>query len=346
MSISTGQPDGFGPAATVAEVGEHRLIAMISERLTQAAAESGPELPDGFAVEVDSGDDAAVLQLGSDRVVVSTDVLVEERHFRVRWSSGIDVGVKVAGANLADIAAMGAQPVALVVALVVPGTTRLDWILDLATGLGQEAGRIGARVVGGDISSGEAISVTATALGQLRAGGKPVTLAGARVGDQVALAGKLGWSAAGLTVLSRGFTSPKIVVDAHRRPTPDYAAAIAAGAAGAHSMTDVSDGLVADLAQIARASNVAVEVELDQLPKSDELVQASAALNVPLTEWLLGGGEDHGFVATFAAEVELPTGFTKVGRVQARQVGSPIVGVIDSNGNPLDLRSYRGYVHY
>lgn len=348
MTTSDGTGDGFGPATTVAEVGEHKLISLIGERLKAEVASGGIEgslaAPEGVAVEVDSGDDAAVLKLGSDRAVVSTDVLVEERHFRVRWSSGLDVGVKVAAANLADIAAMGAKPVALVVALVLPGTTPLSWVLELAQGLAREAARAGAVVVGGDISGGEVISVTATALGQLAA--KAVRLGGAQPGDQVAIAGRLGWSEAGLTILSRGFTSPKVVVDAHRQPVPDYAAALAAGSAGAHAMTDVSDGLVADLAHIARASNVAIEANYDQLPQSEELLQASAALNVDLSTWLLGGGEDHGFLATFPAGVELPSGFTKIGTVVPRSEGSAIVTVLDADGEPMDLRPFRGYVHY
>lgn len=346
MTSTLDSSTGFGPSTTVADVGEQRLIQLISQRLDTEAGDSSAEDKSPISVEIGSGDDAAVLKLASDRVVVSTDVLVEERHFRVRWSSGVDVGVKVAAANLADIAAMGAQPVALVVALVLPGTTKLDWVLDLATGLGREAGRIGAQVVGGDISAGEAISVTATALGQLPATAQAVRLDGAQVGDQVALTGKLGWSAAGLTVLSRGFSSPKVVVDSHRQPEPNYEAAIAAGRARATAMTDVSDGLVADLAQIARASQVAIAAEYDLLPKSDELVQASAALSVELADWLLGGGEDHGFIATFPPETQLPTGFTRIGHVEARQEGSPIVRVVDHEGNSLDLRTYRGYVHY
>lgn len=350
MSTSDGTGDGFGPASTVAEVGEHKLISLIGERLKAEVASGGVEgslaAPEGMAVEVDSGDDAAVLKLGSDRAVVSTDVLVEERHFRVRWSSGLDVGVKVAAANLADIAAMGATPVALVIALVLPGTTRLDWVLELAQGLAREAARAGAVVVGGDISGGEAISVTATALGQLSAGTKAVRLDDAQVGDQVAIAGRLGWSDAGLTILSRGFTSPKVVVDAHRQPKPDYAAALAAGKVGVHAMTDVSDGLVADLAHIARASNVAIQVDYASIPQADELVQASAALNVELPNWLLGGGEDHGFLATFPAGIELPSGFSKIGTVVPRSEGTAIVAVKDAADEDMDLRPFRGYVHY
>lgn len=339
----------------MAEVGEHKLISLIGEQLKAEASstdfESALDKPVDVEVEVDSGDDAAVLNLGSDRVVVSTDVLVEERHFRVRWSSGIDVGVKVAAANLADIAAMGASPVALVVALVLPGKTPLSWVLDLARGLAREAARAGAIVVGGDISGGEAISVTATAIGRLETEAKAIRLDGAQVGDQVAIAGRLGWSEAGLTILSRGFSSPKVIVEAHRQPSPDYVAALAA-AKDAHAMTDISDGLVADLAHIARASNVAIEADYSLLPQSDELVQASAALSVELSGWLLGGGEDHGFLATFPSSAQLPTGFTKVGTVVPRTEGTAIVsvlgpeGVEGSGGEPMDLRPFRGYVHY
>lgn len=349
MTTSDVSNQNFGPTTTVAEVGEHKLISLIGEQLACEASSIEQERvfdkPGGVEVEVDSGDDAAVLNLGSDRVVVSTDVLVEERHFRVRWSSGVDVGVKVAAANLADIAAMGASPVALVVALVVPGTTPLNWVLDLARGLAREATRAGAVVVGGDISGGEAISVAATAIGRLETGARAVRLDGAQVGDQVAIVGRLGWSEAGLTILSRGFSSPKVIVEAHRRPNPDYAAALLA-AKYAHAMTDISDGLVADLAHIARASNVAVEIDYGSLPQDDDLLQASAALNVDLSGWLLGGGEDHGFLATFPPNVQLPVGFTKIGTAVPRTEGTAIVSVLGPDGEPMDLRPFRGYVHY
>lgn len=376
MTQTSGSTSNFGPQTTVADIGEQQLISLIVDRLRQvtnevavmaavaAAADSdaqplaAEELGNSnnlssnqlayksAVVEVAAGDDAAVLQLPSDRVVISTDVLVEERHFRTRWSTGIDIGVKVAAANLADIAAMGARPAALVVALVIPGTTHVQWVQDLATGLAQEASRIGAKVVGGDISDGEQISIAATAIGSLEPGVAALQLTGAKVGDQVAILGRLGWSAAGLAILSRGFSSPRVVVDSHRQPNPRYQEAISANLAGATTMTDVSDGLVAELANIARSSQVALEIDYDSLPVAEELRQASAALNVAVSDWVLGGGEDHAFVATFPADNPLPAGFISIGRVVDRVPGAPIVQVLDSESVPMDLRSYRGYVHY
>jgi thiamine-monophosphate kinase len=185
-------------------------------------------------VVVAAGDDAAVL-MGAGDVVLSTDTLVSGADFRTDWSSGADVGVKAAAAALADVAAMGARPVALLVSLTVPGGTDLDWVLDLATGLAEESARAGADVVGGDVAAGREIVVTGTASGRLPVGSSPVLRSGAAAGDIVALAGRLGDSRAGLALLERygsqvdTFGDQALqVLAAHRRPRPPYAAGPAA----------------------------------------------------------------------------------------------------------------------
>ncbi|HYH25229.1 MAG TPA: AIR synthase related protein, partial [Blastococcus sp.] len=204
------------PADSVRVVGEFGVIARVLARAgTAAAAEVGP------------GDDAAVVRAADGRVVATTDVLVEGRHFRRDWSSAEDVGHKAAAANLADVAAMGATTTALLVGLACPPDTPTSWLEGVATGLADECAPLGAAVVGGDTvaaapDSGSVV-LSVTALGDL-GGRAPVRRSGARPGQVVALAGRLGWSAAGLAVLRRGFTSPAAVVVAHRRPTPPYAA--------------------------------------------------------------------------------------------------------------------------
>nr|WP_279580832.1 AIR synthase related protein [Fodinicola feengrottensis] len=209
-----------GGSVSVGELGEFGLIAGILARLPQGASSLlGP------------GDDAAVVRATDGRVVVSTDLMLEGRHFRRDWSSGRDVGHKLAAANLADIVAMGATPTALVVGLACPADTAVDWVNDFADGLREECALVGASVVGGDVSRADVIMLSATALGDL-AGVPPVTRAGARAGDAVAVAGRLGHAAAGITVLTRGFRSPRMLVEAHRRPQPPYAAGPQAAAVG------------------------------------------------------------------------------------------------------------------
>ena len=167
-----------------------------------------PHLPQGTGTLIGPGDDAAWLALPSKRALVCVDVLVEGVHFKTEWSSGADVGWRVAMANLADIAAMGGQGTALVVAVTAPGDTDPAWFEDLAVGLGEACGPLGVGVVGGDLSSGPALSVAATALGEAVTG-KAVRRDGAQVGDVVGLAGATGWSAAGLACLTAGLVTPR-----------------------------------------------------------------------------------------------------------------------------------------
>jgi thiamine-monophosphate kinase len=182
----------------------------------------------------------------------------------------------------------------------------------LADGLWHEAGLVGVGVVGGDVASGATLVLSVTALGTLE-GREPVTRCGARPGDVLALCGRIGWSAAGLAVLARGFRSPVAVVGAHRVPEPPYAAGPQAARAGATAMIDVSDGLLADLGHVARASAVVLDVRSGALEVPARLVDVGAALGVDPLHWLLTGGEDHALAATFPGAP--PEGWTVIGTV-------------------------------
>ena len=181
---------------TVGDLGEFGLIAAIAAGL-----------PRGGRTVIGIGDDAAVLATPDGRVVATTDLLVEGRHFRRDWSAPADIGGKAAARNLADVAAMGAIPVALLVGLATPGDLPVAWAQDLVSGITAECARTGATVVGGDVSSADTIMLAVTALGDL-AGSEPVTRAGARPGDLLAVTGVLGHSAAGLALLGAGLAEP------------------------------------------------------------------------------------------------------------------------------------------
>jgi thiamine-monophosphate kinase len=263
---------------------------------------------------VGPGDDAALVSTPDGRVVVSTDLLVENRHFRRDWSSAEDVGHKAAARAFADIAAMGARPTALLVGLAAPGELTLEWADGLVAGLQEAVGALGAAIVGGDVTSAETVTLAVTALGDLE-GREPVLLAGARPGDLVAVTGRLGWAAAGYAVLSRGFRSPVQVVAAHRRPEPPYAQGPRAADLGATSMTDVSDGLVADLGHIADASGVRIALTSALFEVPSRLREVGAALNVDPLMWLLTGGDDYPLAATFPKGTELPAEWRSIGSV-------------------------------
>lgn len=260
------------------------------------------------------GDDAAVVAVADGRVVATTDLLVENRHFRRDWSSANDVGHKAAARSFADVAAMGAVPTALLVGFATPGDLALEWVDGLMAGLREECGEVGADIVGGDVTAADVITLAVTALGDLQTR-TPVTLGGARPGDVVAVAGKLGWAAAGFAVLGRGFRSPVQVVSAHRRPEPPYAEGPRAAQLGATSMTDISDGLVADLGHIAEASGVRIDLTVAALIVPAKLREVGAALNVDPLLWVLTGGDDYALAASFPKNVELPDTWTVIGAV-------------------------------
>jgi thiamine-monophosphate kinase len=275
------------------------------------------------------GDDAAITTVTDGRVVSTTDLLVDTVHFRRDWSSANDVGRKAAAANLADIAAMGAVPTALLLGFATPGDLPVAWALECMEGLREECGQVGAAIIGGDVVRSPTLMLAVTALGDLQ-GRAPVLRSGARPGDVVALAGRVGWAEAGLAVLSRGFRSPVQVVAAHRRPEPPYAEGVRAAELGATAMTDVSDGLVADAGTIAAASGVRIEIRAKSIALPAKLRDVAAALNVDPLTWVLAGGDDHAFLATFPPSVEIPAPWVVIG------------GVVEGDGVRVDGRRWHG----
>jgi len=303
----------------VRDVSEEALLARIF-----------PLLPTAPSTLVGPGDDCAVVAAPDGRYVVSTDVLVEDRHFRRRWSTGYDVGRRAAVQNLADVVSMGARPAALVVSLVVPGDLPVDWVTGFARGLADACTPLGAAVVGGDLSGGDQVVVAVTVHGDLE-GRDPVLRGGARAGDVVALAGTLGRSAAGLALLDAGRPDvDDVLVAAYLRPDPPLAAGPVAADAGATAMMDVSDGLLRDAGRVARASGVVVDLDTGALDADRaRLRDAGAALageddGAELVDgWVLSGGEDHGLLATFPAAAPLPAGFRPLGTARPADDDGP-----------------------
>ena len=247
-------------------------------------------------------------------MVVSTDVLVDGVHFRSDWASPEQIGRRAALAAIADISAMGAHPTALIVGLSAPASAPNALLLGIGAGLNAVAVELGAGVVGGDMTRSDVLTIAVTVLGDLR-GGRPVLRSGAKPGDLVALAGRVGWAAAGLAILSRGFRSPAAMVGAYREPQPPLSAGPVAADLGATSMIDVSDGLLADLGHIAAASGVAIDVRSTAVDLNPRLVEVAAALGKDPLAWVLTGGDDHALVATFPADTALPAPWEPIGRV-------------------------------
>ncbi len=303
--------------ATLAELGEFGIVAALAERF-----------PQGADVLVGPGDDAAVVGVPDGRVLVSTDLHVDTRHFRRDWATATEIGHKVAAANLSDLNAMGGRATALTVGLAAPGDLPVAWALELADGIAAECAEVGASVVGGDLTSADQVVVAITVLGSVA--GEPVLRSGARAGDVLAIAGRQGWAAGGLAVLTRGFRSPRALVEAYKRPAPPYAAGAQAAALGATAMIDVSDGLVADVRHVAEASGVAIDVRSAAFEIAEPLQAVGAALGADPLRFILAGGDDHPLVATFPAGAMLPDGWTAIG------------SVADGSGVTVDGAAYDG----
>jgi thiamine-monophosphate kinase len=268
---------------------ESEVIAL----LAQVFATSNPNL------EVGIGDDAAVVRT-SDRTVITTDMAVEGVHFRLEWSGAFEIGRKITAANLADVFSMGSKPTFLVVAVSLTGHEDLEWIKNLAKGIAFEANLVGANVVGGDLAKGAAVTIAITALGEVETA---ILRSGAQVDDQIYLSNLPGWSRAGLAILESGFPieteAAKRAVAAFRAPTLNYA--YAANLTKATAMSDVSDSLMTQAEQMATASKVKFNLDFNLFqasPDFAELRTLSEELNISIADLILGGGEDHVFLAT------------------------------------------------
>jgi thiamine-monophosphate kinase len=309
-----------GDDQTVGELGEFALVDLVRRRMgTNRQTLIGP------------GDDAAHVQTHDGTFVVSSDLLIEGRHFRRDWSSAVEVGRKAAAANLSDINAMGGVATVLTVALGLPAALPASWVTELADGFEAECELVGAHIVGGDVTGSDQIVIAVTALGDAP---HPVRRDGAAPGDVVAFAGTLGLAGAGFAALSRGFRSPKAAVDAHRVPQPPYAAGPQAADAGATAMIDVSDGLLADVAHIATASGVVIDVETAAFTVPEAVSTVADALGADPVRFVLTGGDDYALVATFSAATELPDGWTRIGVARDAKTGEEPGVLVD--GAPFD----------
>lgn len=271
------------------------------------------DLSVGDDVMLSVGDDAAVLRFSGD-TVVTTDLLIENVHFKRQWSSARAVGRKAVAVNVSDVEAMGARPSSVVVALAFPKDLDQDWVAEFEEGVKQECATAGVSLVGGDLSSASAIAICVTAIGDLE-GRRPITRGGAKAGEVVAVKGNLGWSAAGLTVLQRGFGSPKDMVAEHLTPSVPYGQGIVASDAGATAMLDISDGLLADLGHLCERSGVGIDVDTSLLEIPDGVARVAAATGKNPLGFVIAGGEDHALAATFRNEAVVPKGWRVVGAV-------------------------------
>lgn len=314
---------------TIAELGEDAVLARILPRLRA-----------GASALLGAGDDAAVVAAADGRFVVTTDLMVHGPDFRLAWSTPFELGWKAAATNLTDVAAMGARPTALTVAIAAPPSLAVEVLEGIADGLREGLAELapGAGVVGGDLSASAVLTIAVTAFGDLE-GRPPVLRSGARIGDAVAHAGARGDAARGLALLfdegrdasgepDAGLAEllrarhPRLVA-AQLAPRPPVGAGVVAAIAGATAMLDVSDGLARDARRIAAASGVGLDFD-----------SASLGGDVRVA---LAGGEDHGLLATFPSDAAVPAPFEVIGRVVDRP------GRLLLDGEPIEALGWDPY---
>ena len=336
---------------SVRRVGELGLIRRIRE------AGGGVDAP---GVRVGIGDDTAVLTLSPGAALLATtDLVVEDVHFRRATASPRDIGWKAMAVNLSDIAAMGGSPRYALVALALPSAASVEDVDELYAGMREAAAPHGVVIVGGDTSAAaDGWCIDVTLLGEH--GGAPKLRSAARPGDVVAVTGTLGRSAAGLALLEGGEATraglPADVVAeltrAHLRPCARVTEGRWLGErADVHAMMDMSDGLASDLAHICRESGVHARVHLERLPLSPAVRAAARALDRDPVDWAAAGGEDYELLLTcpagaadaLARALAAATGtpLTVVGAIEA---GTPDITWIGPDGTPVPPR--RGYEHF
>ncbi|RJQ70973.1 MAG: thiamine-phosphate kinase [Desulfobacteraceae bacterium] len=273
--------------------GEFGLIRRIAELLPADRAE----------VVKGIGDDAAVLRIApepSPYLLVTTDLLVENRHFRRTWSTPEQIGMKAAECNMSDIAAMGGSPQWMFVSIVLPADTEVEWVESLYRGMGRSCQQHGVVLLGGDTTQGDVITINITLLGSvdpdhlcLRRHGRP--------GDLLMVTGTLGASAAAYALLSNGYRPSKYLLHKHLTPASrlDVSSRIAPFA---NAMIDISDGLAAEVRHICAQSAAGARINSQNIPIHDDVKAAGRTLGIDPVTWALSGGEDFELLFSVSPE--------------------------------------------
>lgn len=301
------------------------------------------------------GDDAAVMTVPPQQLVVTTDVLVEGVHFSDRTTAPEDVGWRAVAANLSDLAAMGAAPIGITVGLSLPGSLPVAWVDDLYRGMANCLTRFGGEIVGGDLCRAEQVSVAITALGSVPRG-EALYRTGAQPEQVIVATGYHGSSRAGLAVLLSEVplttvpaTARQRWIAAHRRPRPRFDAVehlrpLLSNNTQIAAM-DTSDGLANAVVQIAQMSSVGAELVRSQLPIDPDLTawQADQAL-----EWALYGGEDFELVLCLPAKVasRLVEGIGGGAAIIGQVTATPGVVLVEADHEPVPIGLERGFQHF
>ncbi len=321
------------------DVGERTLL-----ELTRNICEKGPY------VKVGVGDDGAVLEIGENLLVITTDMLISNVHFTLDTPSA-QIGKKAVVVNLSDIAAMGADPIGLVYSVGTPANLEVEFVSDLLKSMNSTARKYGSSLVGGDLNEAEEIIVSGTAFG-ITTQERLLLRSGAEKGDIIGITGELGAATAAVkaTLENIDFENKKDLKIALQEPTARVEEGKILSKSGkVTSAIDVTDGLAANLWQISKESDVGLTIEHGKLPINKDAKKLVREEGFDLDEIILYGGEDFELLFTVKPNgwkelkkkfEEIGTRISKIGRVKGNE------GVtIRRNGKLEDLPD-RGYEHF
>lgn len=336
-----------GHAVALHDLGERGLIERVRRRL---------DPPDATVLAGIGDDAAAVVWPPGQILLLTTDTLVEDVHFRRATATLREIGAKALAVNVSDIAAMGGEPRFALLALTLPASCTVAEVDDLYAGFLDVADLHGVQLIGGDTCAApDRMVLTVTLVGQVQGG--PVRRSGARPGDAILVTGTLGAAAAGLATLERGPlpVSADVAADvqrAHRLPVPRVAEGrLVQASGGATAMIDVSDGLATDLGHIAAESRVGARVRLASLPVAETTRAVARALGEPPARFAASGGEDYELLFTAAPDragaiatrvtAETGTPVSMIGEIRPAAEG---LAFVDESGQAVDVRA--GFEHF
>jgi thiamine-monophosphate kinase len=308
--------------------------------------------PSGPGVLLGIGDDAAWVESRSGSILITSDLLIQDVHFKLQWTSLFALGYKALAVNLSDIAAMGGKPAYLILALGIPPHFKCTQVSEFYRGINSLCSKSGVVLVGGDTNIAKSFIISVCVIGH--AVYRPVRRSGAQIGNDIYVTGTLGDSSLGLKLLksrrlrlNRGFAA--YLVSRHRQPTPRVVVGeTVARRRLATAMIDISDGLLQDLGHICQASGLGAEIWRDKLPMSPAY---RAMTGKDGASHALNGGEDYELLfcarrrdrtrlRDLSRRVKVP--ITRIGRCLAAK---EVIRVIDSSGKTVSVPG-KGYDHF
>ncbi len=253
------------------------------------------------------GDDASVVRTGKHFQLISSDILIEDVHFRLCDISQQELALKSLAVNISDIAAMGGRAQYFYLGLGFPDRLSADDLRLFFKGLGQGCRKWNIELAGGDYSHSEKMTIAITIVGQSQ---RPVLRSGARKGDWIAVTGPTGESALGLKLLLHGVTSSPYIRK-HKRTVPQYQKGLLL-AKYAHAMIDISDGLLLDLSRMLNASETGAEIDYEKIPVSRSFKQVCRQYHYSEKDLVLAGGEDYQLLFALSPRQEISLRKTKI----------------------------------